>query len=80
MAVRRDRHHTFPHRCGLPLSFRPPGGLPKQPPTGRSHIVVCPSPSSQCADPGRESHQGQHTGSQPPHRIPGPHSPSWSLA
>jgi hypothetical protein len=62
------------------LPFRPPGGLPKQPPTGRSRFVVCTGPSGKLADPQRQDHHWRHTGRQPPRRIPGPHSPSRSPA
>jgi hypothetical protein len=49
--IRRGRCHTPHHWCGFPLPFRPLGGLPKQPTTGRGHVVIRTGPSRQRAGP-----------------------------
>jgi hypothetical protein len=51
LAIRGSRCYASRHRSRLSLPFRPLGGLSKQHPTGRDHVILCPDPSGQLADP-----------------------------
>jgi hypothetical protein len=57
VAIRSGRRYSAAHQRRLPIPFRPAGGLPKQPPTGWSHIVVFSGTASQLTDSQRQDHQ-----------------------